>query len=347
MRLTLIIVGIIFSGAVFAETVFIEASQDNTLYESPQGSVSNGAGIYLFAGRTNGAELRRGVVAFKDLSAIPAGATIQSVKLHLYMSKTSSAGTPVRLVRLLSDWGEGTSDATQQEGQGAPAQTGDATWVHTHFNNAAWSTPGGDFAGDESAQVNVSGVGSYTFESTAATVSDVQNWLDNPGENFGWILIADESARSSKRFNSREHGTEERRPMIEVEFTGGSPPDWSGPWFDPALDGEGYLVFKTPVGWLIYYFGYSAEGDRLWLVSEIVDIGVPDFDTEYQFSMLVGTPGSFAVPTPSADLEFWGTLGIQLSDCFNGVFTLDGTDGMKVSNVQKIVGIEGTSCTVE
>ena len=47
------------AGAAFAETVMIEASQDNTLYESAQGSLSNGAGESLFVGRTNSGEIGR------------------------------------------------------------------------------------------------------------------------------------------------------------------------------------------------------------------------------------------------------------------------------------------------
>jgi hypothetical protein len=353
MRIFLIVILSVLCGSAFAETIVVEASHDNSLYESAQGALSNGAGTFLFAGLTEQPGRRRALVAFKDLSDIPTGATITSVKFHLYLSKQKSAATTLRVMRLLSDWGEGTSDAMGPEGAGSAATVGDATWNHTFFDNQLWTNQGGDFDPALRAQVGVDAVGAYMIDSTSAMVADVQDWLDNPAGNFGWILLAGETNTSARRFNSREHSNPDRRPMLEIEYTTTAGPapsagsDWSGPWFDPGSDGEGYLVFNTPVGWLIYYFGYSRDGDRLWLVSNIVDIENLVFGQNYEFSMLVGTPGTFNVPTPSADLEAWGTLQVLLSDCATGVFNLNGLDGVKSSNVTKIVGVEGTSCAVE
>jgi len=343
----------IFTGTTLAETITIEASQDNTLYESSQGALSNGSGTFIFCGQTDGVGLRRAVVAFKDLSAIPPGATITSVKFHLYLSKQNSPGTMLQLARLTSDWGEGASDATGPEGQGAAAQTGDATWNHTFFNNMTWNSPGGDFNPTSTAQIMVDGVGDYMFNSSPAMVADVEDWLANPAGNFGWILTANESAVSARRFTSREGGNPDRRPRLEIEYSTEADPgpvpgsDFSGPWFDPNSDGEGYLIFNTPVGWLIYYFGYSADGNRLWLISNLIDIENLVFGQAYEFTMLVGIPGSFDMPTPSANLETWGTLQVLLTDCVSGIFILNGVDGMKTHDVSKLIGIEGTSCAVQ
>ena len=355
MRLMLIIICSFLSTTVLAETVMIEASQDNTLYESEQGALSNGAGINLFAGATKTDGLRRAVLAFKNLSAIPEGATIDSVQLHMHVNQENSiAATNVRVLRLQSDWGEGISNAGNPGGDGAAATSGDATWNHRFFDNMAWDSPGGDFAAMVSAQMMMDMIGKYTFSSSTAMVADVQGWLDNPAENFGWILLANEGASSARRFTSRESSLADRRPILEVEYTMGETEptpvpgsDWSGPWFDPTLEGEGFLVYQTSVGWLIYYFGYSADNMRLWLISNIVDIEDLQFGQAYEFTMLVGEPGSFGVPSPSEELEEWGTLDVELDDCENGLFTLDGVDGLKVSEVQKVVGVEGTSCAVE
>lgn len=351
MRIFVIIACGFLSGSVLAETVLIEPTQDNTLYESTQGALSNGKGDFLFAGKTENFGLRRAVLAFKNLDTIPADATIQSVRLHLYMSKEDSPETTVRVFRLNADWGEGTSDADGPEGGGISATAGDATWNHRFFDNMLWSNPGGDFAGTQSAEIAIDEFGAYMIESTNAMVADVQSWLDNPAGNFGWILLAAEDVKSARRFNSREHSNLDRRPMLEIEYTTSGLPgasgDWSGPWYDPTLDGEGYLIFNTPVGWLIYFFGYSADGDRLWLISNLIQIDALVLGQEYEFSMLVGTPGSFTLPTPSDQLILWGILKIVLDDCVSGVFTLDGADGLKVANVIKVIGVEGTSCQVD
>ncbi|MBO19010.1 MAG: hypothetical protein CL732_00540 [Chloroflexi bacterium] len=63
------------------------------------------------------------------------------------------------------------------------------------------------------------GAGSYTWESTDRLVTDVQGWLDDPAGNVGWLLLGDESqSRSAKRFDSRNHDTEQNRPVLVVNY---------------------------------------------------------------------------------------------------------------------------------
>ena len=118
------LLGIACAGPAIADMVQIGASRDNTLYESAQGALSNGSGEYLFVGRTSSNGVRRAVIAFDDLSSIPAGSTIDSVRLHLELSRESSSATTLSLWRLVSDWGEGASNATGQEGGGAASMLG-------------------------------------------------------------------------------------------------------------------------------------------------------------------------------------------------------------------------------
>lgn len=193
--------------------------RDNTLYEEAAGALSNGAGEYLFAGLTNQPKKRRAVLAFDVEAAVPAGAVILSAELALEMSQAISGATPVALQRVLSDWGEGTSDAPNAEGGGAASTLGDATWIHTFWATTTWTNPGGDFAATASATQSVAGDGSYLWGSTAAMVADVQGWLDTPAQNFGWVLVGDEAtAGSAKRFASRENGTAAVRPRLTVVY---------------------------------------------------------------------------------------------------------------------------------
>jgi hypothetical protein len=261
------------------------------------------------------------------------------------MSRTESAETTVHLLRVQADWGEGSSDADNNEGQGAPATKNDATWLYRFYNTQPWNSPGGDFPEVVSASQNVGNPATYTFGSTSGLVADVQDWNDNPGTNFGWILIGGEDVRSAKRFDSRSNPDPSFRPMLEVTYsTTGSPFDYSGVWFDPSLDGEGYILYKTPYGWFVYYFGYSSDGNFLWLASDLVTLDQLLFGVPFELPMMVGEPGTFGQPTPSSELQPWGTLSITFNSCTTGVFELDGADGMKTSNVVKLVGVEGTVC---
>ena len=202
--------------------ITIGASKDNTLYEDINGGLSNGAGQHFFAGRNSqlpGSSIRRGLLAFNVAGNIPAGATIQIVTLTLSMSQTTSLGHEVGLYRALADWGEGTSIAAGNEGGGAPATIGDATWIHKFFNTLLWSSAGGDFVGTPSATQTVSGIGSYTWGSTSQMVVDVQQWLDNPSSNFGWVLVGNETvSRTSKRFDSKEDTVLDARPQLSITY---------------------------------------------------------------------------------------------------------------------------------
>ena len=211
---------------IITETVMLAPSQDNTLYQSELGTVSNGKGAYLFAGNTNNGLARRAVVAFDVAGALPAGATVLSAEVSLQVSRLQPGAdeSAIGLHALARDWGEGASDAAGEEGAGALAQTGDATWLHTFYDTATWTQPGGDF-GPALATTTVAGTGRYGWASAALTV-DVQRALDSPGGFFGWALLGDESASgTARRLNSREHGTVETRPRLTITYLIEAPPE--------------------------------------------------------------------------------------------------------------------------
>lgn len=203
------------------ETVEVEPAADVTLYEE-SGQTANGAGSYVFVGRTenrNGAVERRSLLRFDLVGAIPSGATITEARLDVTMSRSISGAQTVELRRVLESWGEGTSDAPGQEGGGTASTAGDATWTHRERPSLTWSSPGGVFAQNASASQQVAGTGPYTFESSAGTVADVQGWLDDPNSNFGWAMVMPSPAvGSAKRFNSRENSTGSSRPKLVVTF---------------------------------------------------------------------------------------------------------------------------------
>jgi hypothetical protein len=111
--------GQIQAAAIEPKQVTLNPSKDNTLYQDTNGALSNGAGQHFFVGNTNNGSIRRGIIAFDIAGTIPAGATINSLTLTLYLSRTlSDSPQPVALHKLLADWGEGASDASDNEGSG-------------------------------------------------------------------------------------------------------------------------------------------------------------------------------------------------------------------------------------
>jgi hypothetical protein len=201
-----------------AQLANINPIKDNTLYQYDpvEGDVSNALGNHFFAGATGTAELRRGVLAFDIAGNVPAGSTILGVTLSLNMSRTpTGTARTVELHKLLADWGEGTSVAPGEEGEGAPATTNDATWRHRFYSAIFWTTQGGDFSATVSANQSVGSVGVYTWSSSQMR-ADVQSWLDDPASNFGWLVLGDESEiATAKRFDTRESAGP---PVLTIQF---------------------------------------------------------------------------------------------------------------------------------
>jgi len=206
-----------------AQLANINPLKDNTLYEyvPADGDLSNALGFHFFAGETAMGELRRGVLAFDIAGNIPAGSTILGVTLSLNMSRTGvDTARTVELHKLLADWGEGTSQATGDEGMGAPATPNDATWRHRFFDTIFWTTEGGDFSGTVSASQSVGPVGVYTWSSSQMR-ADVQSWLDDPPSNFGWLVLGDESGiLTAKRFDTRESASP---PVLTIQYRPAGP----------------------------------------------------------------------------------------------------------------------------
>ncbi|MCH8223048.1 MAG: protein kinase [Chloroflexi bacterium] len=201
------------------QAVVITADSDNTLYEDVFGSISNGVGDSLFIGRNAIGGIRRALLSFDVKGSVPAGSTITSARLTLEMTRTTAGEIAASIYRVLTDWGEGGSDAAGNEGAGATASTGDATWIHSFFASSFWLSSGGDFSDFKSDTILVDGLGSYTFGSTDELVDDAQDWLDGFSSNNGWIILGDESAPgTAKRFASRNSSDAGSRPRLTIEY---------------------------------------------------------------------------------------------------------------------------------
>ena len=199
------------------QTATIEPSKDNTIYNFGT-SLSNGVGTRFFCGTDLSRRNRRGLLCFVVRGYVPPLSTIQSVRLDLTVAQTTAPSLNVSLHRLTSAFGESSSLAGSGQGGGAPAQQGDATWNDAFFPNTPWQTPGGDFVPTASATTLVASSGTFSF-SSAAMLTEVQNWLDQPLTAHGWIVMTDEtSSPSARAFHSREATNTALRPKLVVTY---------------------------------------------------------------------------------------------------------------------------------
>jgi hypothetical protein len=119
---------------------------------------------------------------------------------------------------------------------------------------------------------------------------------------------------------------------------------YSGLWYDQTKDGEGFNVISGKNVTIIYYYGSSDDGERLWLVSDSLTSNISD-GTTVSGRMYDATGGDFYHPAPSATaIRDWGTIEAQFDTCRRGRFILNGSDGNKTSNVVKLAGVEGAEC---
>jgi glucose/arabinose dehydrogenase len=217
----------VWSSSARAEVANLTAIADTFINS---GSPNNNAGStsWFDAGTDGTGGIRRGLFRF-DLSSIPAGATITSAMVQLTVVKVPSSG-PVNstfdLFRLLESWNEGTKGGNS----GADASTGEATWNARILGTADWTVPGAksDAFATASASTAVSSAFNEKYSwSGPGVVEDVQFWLDNPSQNFGWLLTsqAESSNRSVRGFASRESGA--NAGMLVVNYT--TPPPNSPP----------------------------------------------------------------------------------------------------------------------
>jgi hypothetical protein len=210
---------VVFVVAAFAsgQALTLLPTADATLFEDPLGALADGAGASFFVGKTNnaGSGARRGLLRFDLAANIPPGFVVVSATLVLHMTAVNGNPTIVALHRADGPWSEGPTDAGFPGGGGAPSQPGDATWLHANYPAAPWISPGGDFASSPAATFAVVGPGAYVLSADATLLADLQDQLDRPAANFGWLLkTTTETAGIAKRFASRENvGLE---PVLQI-----------------------------------------------------------------------------------------------------------------------------------
>lgn len=283
--LVFFVTGISFLSA--AQTVTLTADRDNTIY-AESNSTSNGAGDFIFAGTSgasNGGARRRALVHF-DLSAIPTTATVTSATLVLNCNKTAANAGGVAAHKVNAAWGEGTSNANQNEGQGAAATTNDATWSHRLYPGTAWSTAGGAFVATASASQASVSTGQVSLSGTPL-MADVQSFLTTPANNFGWILLGTETANSTAlRFGSGEHADPDEQPKLIVTYTAGPVPVVLSNFAAKVLNGNAVLKWNTltEINNSHFEIEHSKDGRQFNTIGKVAGNGNSTLMHEYTFT---------------------------------------------------------------
>lgn len=251
---------------------------------------NSGGHAWWDAGKDGKGGIRRGLLRF-DLGAVPAGSTITSAEVRLTVSKVppfGPASSSFDLHRLDAAWGEGSKVGNN----GAAAATGEANWSARLLGTAAWTTAGAadDAAITPSASATAGNSAGQAITFTGAgLIEDVQHWLDDGTQNFGWMLRCQDetSLRSVRGFASRESGT--GAATLQINFT--EPPVViTDPIAERIPKGDQRIELRTVADGMASPLGLAAPDDgsgrmfvhdqdgRVWVVTSAGRLAAPLLD---------------------------------------------------------------------
>lgn len=106
-------------------------------------------------------------------------------------------------------------------------------------------------------------------------------------------------------------------------------------WYDPATSGQGWNLIYSSAGLMGYFYGYTADGEPLWLVTEDVIADV-ELGESVEFSLLSNQSegATFDAPADPATLETWGEVTLTFDDCRSGTADIQGLDGTQIQDIE-------------
>lgn len=116
----------------------------------------------------------------------------------------------------------------------------------------------------------------------------------------------------------------------------------SGLWYDTGLSGEGFNFIVAPNGVVIFYYGFDADGNRLWMHSDLLPETF-DVGGQYDSNMYRAMQGDFVNPVANA-LQDWGDITVDVNACNSLSIEMTTNEGDKVSDTVQLANVIGLGC---
>lgn len=137
-----------------------------------------------------------------DISAVPIGSIVRSASMTLEINDGSKEAYEIYALR--RDWSEST-----------------VSWMFASLNDP-WNSPGAQGEGDYDRTVlgtiDRTRTGKATIELNPQGIAVIQSWVNNPTNNFGFIILDYVSSSDALSFRSRETGVRSDRPRLTVNY---------------------------------------------------------------------------------------------------------------------------------
>ena len=175
---------------------------------------------------------------------------------------------------------------------------------------------------DESALERFSMIGTLAFN--APGIDTIA------GSNTLAIIIGIKNSAfpaGSGATDSNGHSTNVQKTWVASErVSTGINSGISGSWYNPAQDGQGWVIEMISSGqFLFYFYGYEDNGDRLWLLGAAANSGSSVITVDVLKFSGVGFGGNF--DPSSVSNESVGSMVFDFSDCNTATVTFTSTDG--------------------
>ena len=117
--------------------------------------------------------------------------------------------------------------------------------------------------------------------------------------------------------------------------------DMNGLFHDPANPGHGFDFNVHSEGFTAYYYGHTDSGERLWLISELLEENL-EYYRSYELDLYEVINGRFG--EPDFEPALWGTLRLTLYDCNSGSAELSGIDGQSRIEFVRLTEPSNSTC---
>ena len=205
---------------------------------------------------------------------IPAGATITSATLSLYVTERDAADTVV-LHRMRIDWSESSTHASLVNGIQADGSDAEASGIAIDAGLSGW--------------INISGL-----------AAAVQAWVDG-APNFGWAIVSD--ADDTWAFASSESADAMLRPYLTVAYTVPQ-----APVLGTSAGGASYVENAAPVAVDPALTLSDADSTQLSGASVVISAGHVAAQDVLSWAAVTGISGSWNAATGT--LSFSGTAAL-------------------------------------
>jgi len=178
-------------------------AKDTYIKENPV--INYGEASTMKMGKTAGGDDYRALLEF-NLSSVPSGDTIVLAKLQIYVESADNTGNvTLKLYNVTSGWDETATN-----------------WTYRTASEIWWSG-GGDYDSTTIDIINVSNSSGVYYNFTITSL--VSNWLANPSNNKGLIIIAPDAINGEIiEISSSGSTTAAQRPLIYVDHSPNAAP---------------------------------------------------------------------------------------------------------------------------